>query len=203
MRSARIRTWAADSSPVTTRLGASVRAAFAATSSSSVDLPTPGSPASSTTAPGHEAAAQHPVQLADAGRSGLRCGRVDLGDRSRYRAHRAGDRGQGRRSDLGHRSPGLALRAAPDPARDRQTALTAPVRRPLLDTRLRHAADARGRHRQSLGLSDRAVSNHAMADKPGLTSVRGGIPVSAGSAGCGATSSGSSVRVPRPVGSSE
>ena len=52
VRPARSRTWAADSSPVTYRV---VRPAFAhcaATSSSSVDLPTPGSPASSTTAPG-------------------------------------------------------------------------------------------------------------------------------------------------------
>ena len=49
VRSARSRTCPADSSPVTynTRV-----AAFAATSSSSVDFPTPGSPASSTTAPG-------------------------------------------------------------------------------------------------------------------------------------------------------
>ena len=57
MRSARPRTCAADSSPVMYRTGprppaAAVRAAFAATSSSSVDLPTPGSPARRITAPG-------------------------------------------------------------------------------------------------------------------------------------------------------
>ncbi|CAM5384287.1 hypothetical protein SFUMM280S_10854 [Streptomyces fumanus] len=52
IRSARSRTWLADSSPVTYRVRCSSLADLAATSSSSVDLPTPGSPASSTTAPG-------------------------------------------------------------------------------------------------------------------------------------------------------
>src|SRR5882757_7204524 len=50
-RSARSRTWAVDSSPVTYSTSAPVRASCEATSSSRVDLPTPGSPASSTTAP--------------------------------------------------------------------------------------------------------------------------------------------------------
>ncbi len=52
MRSARSRTWAADSSPVTYRARCPVRAHVAAVSRSRVDLPTPGSPASSRTAPG-------------------------------------------------------------------------------------------------------------------------------------------------------
>ena len=53
VRSARSRTWAGDSSPVTINARSSPRAAKRwATSSSSVDLPTPGSPASSTTEPG-------------------------------------------------------------------------------------------------------------------------------------------------------
>jgi hypothetical protein len=47
-----MRTWAVDSSPVTTSAERSPPAYAAATSSSRVDLPTPGSPASSTTAPG-------------------------------------------------------------------------------------------------------------------------------------------------------
>jgi hypothetical protein len=52
-RSARSRTWLTDSSPETTSEGLPAPAAQCwATSSSSVDLPTPGSPASSTTAPG-------------------------------------------------------------------------------------------------------------------------------------------------------
>ena len=52
MRPARSRTWAADSSPETYSVRWPDRADRAATSSSRVDLPTPGSPASSTTAPG-------------------------------------------------------------------------------------------------------------------------------------------------------
>lgn len=52
IRSARSRTWLADSSPVTYNVRCSSLADLAATSSSSVDLPTPGSPATSTTAPG-------------------------------------------------------------------------------------------------------------------------------------------------------
>jgi len=52
VRSARRRTWAADSSAVTYRVRRPARAHDAATSSSSVDLPTPGSPASRATAPG-------------------------------------------------------------------------------------------------------------------------------------------------------
>src|SRR5882757_3543927 len=51
IRSARSRTCAADSSPVMYRTGAAA-AAWDAAASSSVDLPTPGSPASRTTAPG-------------------------------------------------------------------------------------------------------------------------------------------------------
>jgi hypothetical protein len=53
MRSARSRTWLVDSSPETTRAGSVAPCAQrCATSSSSVDLPTPGSPASRITAPG-------------------------------------------------------------------------------------------------------------------------------------------------------
>src|SRR5680860_487335 len=52
MRSARNRTWAALSSPVTYRTVRECCAARLATSSSRVDLPTPGSPATRTTAPG-------------------------------------------------------------------------------------------------------------------------------------------------------
>ena len=51
IRSARMRTWAADSSPVTYSTRCPCDAARDATSRSSVDLPTPGSPASSTAAP--------------------------------------------------------------------------------------------------------------------------------------------------------
>ena len=51
MRSARSRTCPADSSPLTYSTVRPARAVRAATSSSKVDLPTPGSPASNTTAP--------------------------------------------------------------------------------------------------------------------------------------------------------
>ena len=51
MRSARKRIWPADSSPDTYSTVEPARAVRAATSSSSVDLPTPGSPASNTAAP--------------------------------------------------------------------------------------------------------------------------------------------------------
>src|SRR5699024_2515156 len=49
---ARIRTWTADSSADTYRVRRPDRAHLAAASSSSVDLPTPGSPASRSTPPG-------------------------------------------------------------------------------------------------------------------------------------------------------
>ena len=52
VRPARSLTCAADSSPVTYRVRLPVSAHFAATSSSRVDLPTPGSPASRMTTPG-------------------------------------------------------------------------------------------------------------------------------------------------------
>ena len=52
IRSARSRTWEADSSPVTYRTVRPEAAVWPATSSSRVDLPTPGSPATRTTAPG-------------------------------------------------------------------------------------------------------------------------------------------------------
>ena len=41
---------------------------LAAACSSSVDLPMPGSPPSSTIEPGHDAAAEHAIELTDAGR---------------------------------------------------------------------------------------------------------------------------------------
>ena len=85
MRSARSRTWAADSSPVTYQGGAGRPRAPGATSSSSVDLPTPGSPASSTTAPG----TRPPPSTRSSSPTPVRPGPgrldVDLGDRPRRR----------------------------------------------------------------------------------------------------------------------
>ena len=89
IRSARSRTWAADSSPVTYSARRPLRPACAATSSSSVDLPTPGSPASSTTAPGTRpppstrSSSGTPVRARGGGRD------VDLADGQRGATDRA------------------------------------------------------------------------------------------------------------------
>ncbi len=80
--------------------------------------------------PGHDAAAEHPVELADAGRAHGGRGRVDLADRQRGRRHRPGaDRARGGRADLADRAPRLALGAAADPPRRALAALGAAVRR--------------------------------------------------------------------------
>ncbi len=122
MRSARRRTWLTDSSPETTRLGESAVAAHCwATSSSSVDLPTPGSPASRTTDPGTmpppstRSSSGTPVGLARAGVTLI----VAIG-----RAGSSGVRGLSDRSDAGQRraagrvddrAPLTALGAAAEP----------------------------------------------------------------------------------------
>ena len=73
MRSARSRTWLADSSPLTTSAGVGWPAAHCwATSSSRVDLPTPGLAGEQHHRAGHDAAAEHPVELADPGGPGQR-----------------------------------------------------------------------------------------------------------------------------------
>ena len=46
-----------------------------------MDLPTPGSPATQHHGAGHEAAAEHAVELADPGAAGLGAARVDVADR--------------------------------------------------------------------------------------------------------------------------
>lgn len=133
MRSARIRTWLADSSPVTYSVRCSSLADLAATSSSSVDLPTPGSPASSTTAPGTSpppstrSSSGTPVERAVA------CSAVDLADGHRGRGHSA----RSRRTDRGRavlldRPPGLALGAAAEPLGRLPAALLAAVGRTVL-----------------------------------------------------------------------
>ena len=121
IRSARSLTWAADSSPVTYSTGPR-SAASAPASSSSVDLPTPGSPASSATVPGTRpppstrSSSSMPVgraaaalasisEIGTAGAAGRRGGGPGPAAAARPgRAAAAGD------LDLGHRAPGLALR---------------------------------------------------------------------------------------------
>ena len=129
MRWARIRTWAADSSPDTYSTRVPPRAALAATSSSRVDLPTPGSPASSSTAPGTipppstRSSSAHAARRATRrcrpatcaiGTAGLVTGPgLDLDDRCG--------------AELADAAPGLALAAAADPLHRRPAALDAAV----------------------------------------------------------------------------
>ena len=82
----------------------------------------------------HDAAAEHAVELADAGRATGRVGRVDRRDGPRGAAGARRDRGD-RADDAGllgcldHGAPLLALAAAADPLEGRPPALGAPVRR--------------------------------------------------------------------------
>ena len=71
------------------RARAGTRAVWAATSSSSVLLPTPGSPASRIAAPGHQPAAEHPVELGHAAGAELRLLDRHLADRHGRGRHRA------------------------------------------------------------------------------------------------------------------
>ena len=117
VRSARSRTWAADSSPVTysTRV-----AALAATSSSSVDFPTPGSPASSTTAPG---TSPPPSTRSSSDTPVGRARAVSSATSAMRRAGVVGAPAATRERDgvaacgLDERAPRLARRAAPHPLR--------------------------------------------------------------------------------------
>ena len=83
---ARRRTWAGDSSPLTSsaRLPAAPMAPSAC--SSSELLPTPGSPADQHQRAGHQPAAEHPVELAEPGRDAGRRGRPERRDSGRTAA---------------------------------------------------------------------------------------------------------------------
>ena len=158
MRSARSRTCAVDSSALAYSTRRPARALCAATSSSSVDLPTPGSPLSRIAAPGHDAAAEHAVELADAARAARRVGRVDRRDRP-CGAARAGRDRRDRADDadrlgcLDHGAPLLALAAAADPLEGRPPALGAPVRR---------GGRASGGHGFSVGEARDIPGSHAV-----------------------------------------
>ena len=140
MRSARSRTWAADSSPVT--YSARPRSANrAATSSSSVDFPTPGSPASSTTAPG----TRPPPSTRSSSSTPVRIGP----GRPRRRPRRSAAprsltgpavvvRTAGAAAST-HRAPGLALAAPADPLGRGPAALRAAEGRALAGRYLGHA----------------------------------------------------------------
>src|ERR1700712_264034 len=129
IRSARIRTWAADSSPVMMSAGVWwVLAPACEAASSRAALPTPGAPASSTPPPGDQPAAEDPVQLGDTTGLGGNLAGVDLTDRP----GRGGDRPRRDlaqhgldRTDLGQAAPGLAVGAAASPFRYRRAAFGA------------------------------------------------------------------------------
>ena len=101
------------------------------------DLPTPGSPPSSTTRARHEAAAEHAVELGDAGREARRGGGVDLAQRRGLRGRRRPGldaqqvapraRRRAGRGLLDERRPARRTRAAPEPARLLRAALGAGV----------------------------------------------------------------------------
>ena len=80
-------------------------------------MPTPGSPPISTSDPGDEAAAEHPVELADAGREPRRGEHVDVAEQA---DGRRADRAAGARRRRPHRLlvervPDAAARAAAKP----------------------------------------------------------------------------------------
>ena len=118
-RPARSRTCSADSSAPTSRQRAPAAARRPSDWSSSVLLPMPGSPPSRVHRPGDEPAAEHPVELVDAGRPP---GRARAGRRRPEGTTGAppttstGAR-PGTGPDLDQRPPGPALRAAPEPPR--------------------------------------------------------------------------------------
>ena len=83
-------------------------AAFAATSSSSVDLPTPGSPGEQHDRAGDQPAAEHAVQLGDAGRAGAGGVQLDVGDPARRAGRGAGgDRARRAVATAGRSPPGV------------------------------------------------------------------------------------------------
>ena len=88
VRSARIRICPADSSPDTYSARRPAQAQRCTTSSSSVDLPTPGFAGEQDDRPGHDAPAEDPVEFADAGGQVAGVIRVDGADRHRGRRRR-------------------------------------------------------------------------------------------------------------------
>ena len=110
MRAARLRTCAGDSSPVTSSTREPASASRAAAASSSVDLPTPGSPATRTTAPGTRPPPSTRSSSPDPVTDRRRVRAVDLRDRPGLRGPNgrgAGDAAGGglRPRDLVHRCP--------------------------------------------------------------------------------------------------
>ena len=119
--SARIRIWPADSSPDRYSARRPASAQRCATSSSSVDLPTPGSPASSVTEPGtRPPPSTRSSSLTPVWKCRVRPGSIELiGTAARTWERPPGARPNrptaDEHSDLVDRAPGAAVRAAADP----------------------------------------------------------------------------------------
>ncbi len=130
-RSARSRTCAADSSAVTSRQRLPPSARAATRLEQQARLADPRLAAQQGHRARHEAAAEHPVELADAGRPGRLGRQVDLGQGhgTSSRPHPAGGRGAGggRRALLDEGAPLVARRAAAQPLRAGVPAGGAPV----------------------------------------------------------------------------
>ena len=144
-RAARSRSCPADSSPEAYRSTVPWPPATpAAASSTSVDLPMPGSPPSSTTRAGHETAPEHTIELVDARRTPIDVLGGQVAQRSRQ--GRPDDRERARRSTrsvsndgLDERVPGAAAAALPFPAQMARGAGLADV----TALRPRHASEPR------------------------------------------------------------
>ncbi len=111
-RCARSATCSTDSSPVMYSVRCAAPSAALACNSS-VDFPMPGSPPISTTPPGHEAAAQHAVELLEPGWNTGRVAGLYGGQRDNRRARSGNCREahrRGRRHRFDERVPGSALR---------------------------------------------------------------------------------------------
>ena len=143
VRSARIRIWPADSSPERYRARRPASAQRCTTSSSSVDFPTPGSPASSVTEPGTSPPpSTRSSSLTPVWKCRVESGSIELmgtaGDAGTTARPDvvADDRSQN--GDLVHGAPAAAIRAAPNPLGGDVLALRAAVLRAHLRTGLRH-----------------------------------------------------------------
>ena len=98
---------------------------------------------------GHQAAAEHPVELGHAAGAGQGVLDRDLPDRHRGRGHRAGLGAALRGRRLRDAAPRLALAAAADPLRGLPAALAAAVRRTGRGLGTAHDGDGMPGHRQA------------------------------------------------------
>ena len=182
MRSARILTCAADSSPQTSSAGRPA-ATLSSTCSSSVDLPMPGSPPTSTSEPGHDAAAEHAGRArrcrcekrsaADETTSDRRTGPAALRRRPRHRVLRGRGRaalGAAATTLFDERVPGAAVRAVAEPLGLPAAALAAGED----GLRLRHGQRPSGRASPGAVTTPQAPADAPPASGPSLSPPDGG-----------------------------